>query len=294
MSEEMAALIAKRFIQRRDVKARQSGDGSYHPVTNCPGGSCTHENDSRLPFRMSDIMSHLNREQTFGHYLVDQEDKCKLFAFDIDLEKNIDPTPRDPEGFTGVWCELPDISLIPDEITDERWQELVKYHGFDARESWADRAHPSRAWVKMQLRVIAEKLSSTIKQEFDLPVACAYSGSKGLHVYGFTGSVPAHEAREAAELVLNLIGEFQAHRGASFFKTIDQTPLRGFPNLSIEVFPKQVTLDGKDLGNLMRLPLGRNMKTKDPTFFLDQRAPLGQIAPHPDPISLLKNGNPWS
>ncbi len=294
MSDEMAILIAKKFIQRRDVKAKQMGNGGYFPVTNCPGGDCTHEDDVRLPFTMADINDHLNKQKTFGHYLLDMEDKCKLFAFDVDLEQNRPPTPGEPEGFTGTWCELPDINSLSDDATDNDYQAAVKYHSFDAREAWLDRGNPGRGWLKYQLRVMAEKLSRTIKEEFDLPVACAYSGSKGIHVYGFTGTVPAREAREAAELVLNLLGEFELYRGSNFFRTIDQTPLKGFPNLSIEVFPKQVTLDGKDLGNLMRLPLGRNMKTQDPTFFLDQRAPMGQLVPHPDPVSLLENGSPWS
>lgn len=282
MSDKMAELLAKKFIQRRDVKARQGSNGAYYPVTDCQGGNCTHENDVRLPFKMSDLHSHLNKQQSFGHYLVDHDDKTKLFAFDVDLEQE------------GTWVELPDVANLENWYTDAEYDAAIKYHQFNPREAWLDRSHPSRSWLKFQLRLMAEKLSRTIKEEFDLPVACAYSGSKGIHVYGFTGSVPAQEAREAAELVLSLVGGFELYRGKNFYRTTDQTPLRGFPNLSIEVFPKQTTLDGKDLGNLMRLPLGRNMKTTDPTFFLDQTAPLGQLAPHKDPEALLENGNPWA
>ena len=181
-----------------------------------------------------------------------------------------------------------------DNITDAEWEALVKVHEFDARESWTNRDQASRAWTRTQLRMMAEKLSRTIYENFDIPVACAYSGSKGVHVYGFTGVLPAHKAREAAEMTLELAGGFVAVRGNSFFKTVDQSPLRGFPNLSIEVFPKQSSLEGKDLGNLMRLPLGRNRKTSDPTFFIDQKAPMSQLAPHADPVALLKSGNPWA
>lgn len=274
MSDEMATLIAKKFIQRRDVKAQQSFNGDYHPVVD--------SGNNRIPFQMSDLRNHLNRELTFGHYLIDQEDKCKLFAFDIDLEQ------------AGYWCQIPTADQMDENTTEEQFQSMLMAHAFNPRESWRERNHPSRDWTKYQLRMLVEKLSKTIKQEFDLPVASAYSGSKGAHVYAFTGVVDAKEAREAAELTLSLAGDFELHRGKNFFRTVDQTPLRGFPNMSIEIFPKQSSLEGKDLGNLMRLPLGKNQKTNDPTFFIDQRAPMGHLVPHPDPIALLKSGNPWA
>lgn len=282
----MATLIAKKFIQRRDAKAIQYSHGGYTPVVD--------DNDRRLPWMMEDLHAHLNRERTYGHYMIDADNKCKLFAFDIDLEKNSPPTPRRPNGFTGQWCELPNVSTLPDDITNEQYEALVKVHEFDAREAWLDRAHPSRSWTKMQLRMLAERISRTVAEEFDLPVATAYSGAKGLHVYAFTGTVDAAEAREAAELTLQLVGGIELSSGTNFFRSTDQSPLRGYPNMSIEMFPKQANLDGKDLGNLMRLPLGRNQKTMDPTFFVDQRAPLNQLVPHPDPVALLNSGRPWA
>lgn len=289
MSDTMAELIAKKFIQRRDVKASQSASGAYYPVTN--GDK---DNPLRLPFTMSDLRAHLAREKTFGHYLLDTEDKCKLFAFDIDLNENRPANPAEPNGFIGQWCEIPTVDQLPDGITEEQYQAMIQVHEFDAREAWGIRSHPSRTWTKTQLRMLVEKLSSTIKEEFDLPVVSAYSGGKGVHVYGFTGPVPAVEARQCAELVLQLAGGFELKRGKNFFQTIDQSPVTGFPNISIEIFPKQTSISDKDLGNLMRLPLGRNMKSNDPTFFIDQRLPLSQIAPHPDPIALLESGNPWA
>jgi hypothetical protein len=59
------------------------------------------------------------------------------------------------------------------------------------------------------------------------------------------------------------------------------------------VFPKQDSLAGKDLGNLMRLPLGRNLKNpKDPTFFIDMTTPMGVMSPI-DPVYALTTETPW-
>lgn len=275
MTEELAALFAKRFIQRRDVKARQMSNGDYMPVT-------SQGTPHRLPWQMSDLRDHLEGRQTYGHYLLDQDDVCRVFAFDIDLETN------------GAWCDYP-------RLTEEQWAALpadtefpvAQQFPYNPRETWRDRAHPSRAWTKFKMRSLAEKLSRTISIELELQTAVAYSGFKGLHVYGFTGPVPAAQAREAADLTLALAGGFVPAKGKNFFKSADEDPETGYPGLLVEVFPKQTSLNGKDLGNLMRLPLGRNLKSPDPTFFVDQRAPLGSLVPHPDPVELLKTGRPW-
>lgn len=289
MSDDMATLIAKKFIQRRTAKAQQKYNGDYTPVAQWNQDGSRGQLD---PWKMIDLQAHLEGKATYGHYLIDEADTCKLFAFDIDLEQNRPPKGDDP-GFTGSWCELPDLSADEYDISDEDWNKRLKVHECNPREAWLDRAHPGRPWLKYQLRVIAEKLSRTVAQEFELPVVSAYSGSKGVHVYAFTGPISANEAREAAETTLALAGGFELFRGKNFFRTVDQHPFTGFPNLSIEVFPKQGSLEGKDLGNLMRLPLGRNLKSQDPTFFIDQRAPLAQLVPHPDPLTLLETGRPW-
>lgn len=274
MTDDLAALFAKRFIERRDVKAVQTPSGIYMPVTD-------HNTGARLPWQMSDLRDHLSGRTTYGHYLLGEGDTCRLFALDIDLEKS------------GEWLNYPRPTPEQWQNIPDDWDPVPTQHAYNPRESWRDRAHPSRDWTKFKMRSLAERLSSVIQGELGLPTAVAYSGYKGLHVYGFTGSVPASQAHEAAELTLALAGGFKAYRGKHFFKSIDQSPQRGYPGLSVEMFPKQSSLDGKDLGNLMRLPLGRNQKSNDPTFFVDQRAPLGTLVPHPDPVSLLQSGRPW-
>ncbi len=135
-------------------------------------------------------------------------------------------------------------------------------------------------------------IARAVVSELQLPCAVAYSGGKGVHVYAFTGLISAAEAREGAQIVLDSIGNFHASRGTNFYKWNDEDPVAGYPNLSIEVFPKQDTLSGKDLGNLMRLPLGRNLKSSDPTFFLDMRSPMAEMRPV-DPIWALTALDPW-
>jgi hypothetical protein len=146
--------------------------------------------------------------------------------------------------------------------------------------------------MKLQFKTMAHMLAKSITEELGLRCAVAYSGGKGVHVYGFTGTVLASEARLAAQIVLDDLGCFKLTKGVNFYKHTDEDPFTGFPNLSIEVFPKQNTLDGKDLGNLMRLPLGRNLKSTDPTFFIDMTTALGDMTPV-DPIWALTTDSPW-
>lgn len=268
MSKAIEDLIATRFIARKDVKAIQFNNGSWSPHRERdPEGRLT---GPYIPWSRDALALHLAGKQTFGHYLLDTDDKVKLFAFDIDLEKN-DPTT----GFVGHWVD-----------TDGA------IHEFDAREAWHDRSHPSRDWVKYQLKVVTHRLMAAITETLELPCAAAYSGGKGVHVYAFTGLISAADAREGAAIVLDAVGGWAPHRGDNFFQSVDRDPVSGFPNLSIEVFPKQSTLKDKDLGNLMRLPLGRNLKSSDPTFFIDMTSPLGVMAPL-DPEYALTTPSPW-
>lgn len=267
---DIATLLAQRYIARRDVKAIQHDDGSWSPHTQ--GGK---RDDPRLKWTMKDLNAHLAGEQTFGHYLIGNDDQCKLFAFDIDIEKNTPPRSGHP-GFTGTYIN--------------EAGEVVEY---DAREAWQDRRHPSREQMKIHLMLTAYALMTIIHDEYELPVAAAYSGGKGVHVYGFTGLAPAADVREIASDVLRIAGEFEPTRGDNFYRTIDQSQRNMLRNLTIEVFPKQDSLEGKDLGNLMRLPLGKNLKNpKDPTFFIDMDKGLDQMTPLDPEVALTGTWQP--
>ena len=277
-SKPMALLLAKKFVQRKDVKAYQVEDGGYRP--------------DRTPWKVRDLRDHVEGKKTYGHYLCDQESLVKLFVFDIDFEK------------TGTWIERPDLSDVPlDADLEAVLAANTKVHQATPRADWLDRRHPGRAWYKLQLRTMVEMLSQVVHRELGMACASAYSGNKGAHVYGFFDQpVPASEARAAALVALEIAGstfnpayEFAPTRGSNFYKYTDPSPETGFENLSIELFPKQSSMDDKDLGNLCRLPGGVNKKNpKDQAFFIDQREAHTVIKPHPDPIKLLTEGNPWS
>ena len=248
MSDDIATLLAKKFIARQDVKAVQRSDGAWNPHT-----TDGRKDSPRKKWTMGDLRAHVAGEQTFGHYMLSTDSKCKLMAFDIDLEKN---NPANDPEFVGTWVD-----------------DAGQLHAFDAREAWLDRRHPARSYLKIQLMTMAHALASTIRTELDIPVAAAYSGGKGVHVYGFTGPIDAADVREGARIVLELFErDLEPTRGENFYRTTNRNEdlFDGLRNLTIEVFPKQDTLDGKDLGNLMRLPLGKNLKNpNDPTFFID-------------------------
>lgn len=300
MSKELARLFAKKFIQRPGVKAvqldRNGGglsQGDWFPDTRID--ATKRPNSPHLPagFSMPHLLAHIAGERTYGHYLLDQDSNCKLFAFDIDLEKS------------GSYVQLPDWKKYdadgqpqPEDLwfRENTVTEVVDGKGQTLREIWADRrrsAAPARNWFKYQMKHLSHMIASKVV-ELDIPCAVAYSGSKGMHVYGFTGTLPATEVREAAMLVLDMLDEFEPMRGKNFFRHKNDDPFHGFQNFSIEVFPKQGSLDGKTLGNLMRLPLGTNWKNpKDPTFFVDMTTPLAELKPHSDPVKLLEGGNPF-
>lgn len=259
MSREVADLIASRFIARPDVKAVQHGNGSWSPHT-----TTGKRDGERIPWKREHLVAHLEGRATFGHYLLSSDSDCKLFAFDVDLDK------ADPEK--NIW---------------QAWEdETGTLHSMDAREAWLDRAHPGRPYMKCQFKEIAHKLLRGIYENLGVPCAAAYSGGKGIHVYGFTGKLPAADVREGALIVLEAVGGFVPLKGENFFKHPN------YQNMTIEVFPKQSSLDGKDLGNLMRMPLGRNLKTSDPTFFIDMTTEMATMAPL-DPVWALTAPNPW-
>jgi hypothetical protein len=274
LSDTLANLFAKKFIARPDAKAIQVSDGSWrlHTVDGKP-------KSARLPWTRPDILAHIAGQRSFGHYLLNGDNTCKLFAFDIDLEK------FDPDKEDRGWLPVEPLGTPMDP-----WQTY--YEVLDLRSAWLERAHPGRTYMKYQFKVMAQMLMKAIHEQLAIPCAATYSGGKGVHVYGFTGPIPAADAREGIQIVLDSLGCFQAVRGENFYKHVEKDPALGFPNLSIETFPKQGSLEGKDLGNLMRLPLGRNLKSQDPTFFIDMTTPIAEMRPV-DPEWALTTDNPW-
>lgn len=246
-----------------------------------------------LGFHISSVEAHLNGTATYGHYMLDQGDQCRLFAFDIDLEKSKYSPDDIIVEHGGSFVVIPDMEWAVNK-TEAEIAEQTLVVDCDPRLIWADRtAVAGRAWYKYQMSMLARKFAKVITKDLGIECAAAYSGNKGIHVYGFTGPMPAVEVRAAADYTLAVMDEWEPFRGKNFFKHKLQSPELGYPSFSVEVFPKQNSLEGKDLGNLMRLPLGKNLKSSDPTFFLDLTAPVAQLVPHRDPVSLLESGNPY-
>lgn len=278
---QIANLLAKRFIARKDVKAVQrvlvNGDCIYTP--HCRGKA---EDRDYIGWDRDALLAHMDGRASYGHYLLNEDNQCKLFAFDIDLEKT------DPKREWVGWYPVD----FPNTVSEDDPWSCQK---FNPREAWKDRGHPSRAWQKTQLRSLAGRLAAAIHNELEIPVAAYYSGNKGVHVYGFTGLMDAAHVREGARLVLESMNCWELLRGNNFYAHTDRDPVTGYPNVSIEIFPKQDTMTDKSgLGNLMRVPLGKNLKNpKDPTFFLDLRSPLGELRPV-DAEWALSTTSQWS
>lgn len=285
MSKELAKIIALKFIQRRDVKAVQFKNGSWSPDSEVKFG------DHGSGWRLSDVQKHLDKEAVYGHYLLDADSHARVFVFDIDLTDRKDESGKP----LGSYVDMPGLTGSIAGMSNEEFDASIQIHeGINARELWQARKNAkARAWYKLKMMELAHKFTSACV-ELGVPTAAAYSGSKGIHVYGFTGNMPASEVREGALLAMDIVGEFEPSKGKNFYRHVNQDPLHGYPNFELEVFPKQSNLEGKSLGNLVRLPLGMNYKSpKDPTFFLDLKAPMGQFRPHPRPIELLQSGNPY-
>lgn len=255
MPESIENLLAKRFIARTDVKAIQQANGAYHP--------------DRTKWTRDDLTAHVAGIQTFGHYQLSPEGMCKFMCFDIDWLK---PKPD---------ADPPVIFHYEDQVGISR--------EFNPREAWLDPQHPHRQDMIIKMRCLSEYLAMKISRDLAIGVAIVQSGGKGLHVYGFMDEpTPAAIVREAAHDVLRDNGHFEAVKGENFWRPSGE----GYVGIEIEVFPKQDSLDGKDLGNLLRLPLGVNRKTGKKSFFVDVNRGYNELYPA-DPVEALETLNPW-
>ena len=250
--EDLAQFIVERFIARYDVMAEQAlghqwhKDGAYYPI--------------KRPFTMQEVLDHLNGRSRRGHYLLNEDDRCKLFAFDLDFDKG------EHEFY----------------VNGGAWNGSGEKVTFDPGAALRNHDDPNRPIAIKTLRGMAEGLAAIAQRMYSeiTQTVIGYSGSKGLHVYClFGGLVSAEVAKRFAQgaLVSPSFGEalFHAVRGDNFWQHRDQ---QLFPGINVETFPKQTSVKG-EYGNLMRLPYGRHAKSGQFGFFIDRSAPLDQLVP---------------
>lgn len=277
---QLSDLFAQLFIAHPGRKAQQLDNGAYVPVRD--------KDKADIGWSRDDLEAHLDSSRTYGHYMLSPASEAKLFVLDIDLVSE-DRGEAQHEHYYEV---RPDLALGPSEIPElEKWydENLVR-RVCNPRQVWQDKSpQEARPWMKLQFRAIAEMFTGFIYDSLGIHTVSAYSGNKGIHVYGFTGLMPAADIRLIAKSVMEMPGIFELSNGQNFWK--DTTG--EFPNFEIEVFPKQDEIEENKYGNLVRLPLGKNRKSDDPCFFLDQKAPISEFVPHSDPIALLSGGNPF-
>lgn len=276
MTQVLQDLIIGRFISRPDVFAWQSNDGRWAPSRQEQKG-IPYEQWPLIPWSREYLQAHLDETMTLGHYMLGTDSTVKLVAFDIDLDESGHcPSRYDDDG-------------VPQD-----------YVNTNLREAWHDRSNPHRTWMKSRLRHLSHSLAACVFTELEIPVAVAYSGNKGVHVYGFFDEpLPASDARLAGELAMKALNQtqsfaFELIRGSFLWKDANPDVENSFSNMTIEIFPKQDEIAEGSFGNLMALPLGRNQKNlEDPKFFVDMRAPMNELVPC-DPTWALTTRNPWS
>jgi hypothetical protein len=196
-------------------------------------------NSAWAPWTMIDFKTHLSGQRSYGHYMLDENNNTKLFAYDLDIMQ-----PTQANGFT--W-RTPEGEL------------------YNPREVWVtqDTEHPMYLRLRRQLRTMAQALCTALNEMFgdDVRVAVCDTGGKGLHVYGFYGLMPASVARQVSVGMLEEIGGFTPRRGDNFFFYDNPENPDALDCIEVEVFPKQDELTDGGLGNLMALPCGKNVKT---------------------------------
>lgn len=266
---QLAKIFASKMIARPDVKAVQLNNGEYRPV--------------HSKFTLPDLIGHIQGRATYGHYLVNEADQCKMFCFDIDLRK---------------------VGMLP--VSAAGTGQSFFFQDQPLREYWGSRKPGAgRDFLKLRMKMLANQLASAINKELEIPTAVAYSGSKGVHVYGFTGKTSATLARKGAAIVLEALaysstGHWEIERGNNFYKYVSANraddPDTNYSQFGLEVFPKQDSVEGKEkgLGNLLRLPTGVNLHSpkRDRAFFLDLRTALNDFSPR-DAVEALTTSNQW-
>jgi len=241
MVREGASLLGQLFISRRDAKA------IYRPDHK----NVWHWTSVPEKYTMGDFAEHLTGQHCLGTYLLAPDSTVSFLAFDLDLAKH------------SKYWKCYDIEQI---LALEEQQ-----YGFDLDVAEGDlesslhvpTAEPHR-WARIVLLETVRLIERAVKKQWGMNSLTVITGG-GAHVLvPFAEPQLAADARNAGIGLLKEIGARK--RNDMFFD------FGGLNELTIEVFPKQDTLDGKSLGNLIRLPFGWHHEAGIRTYSIDPEA----------------------
>lgn len=173
-----------------------------------------------------------------------------------------------PEPFTLKVAEAHIVGDFTVGIYPVRLDNTVNFLAFDfdlAKFAVRKAIGSQSAWQKLMERLhrIAVRLVD-LAAAHELPVYLEDSGFKGRHAWIFLETpVPAGVAKKAGELLVKQLGPLPVE-------------------VTVEVFPKQTSVRGGGLGNLIKLPLGYHRRTGRRALFLQ---PGGE--PYPRQLELL-------
>lgn len=121
--------------------------------------------------------------------------------------------------------------------------------------------------IKRERDYVFSRMDEMCRERINFTPLCEFSGGKGYHFwFFFEGPVPADQARKLITPIAAALA-------------------RDCQCFNLEVFPKQDRLQGKGLGNLVKLPLGIHRVSGKPSYFVgsprnDPMTNLGRIRNH--------------
>jgi hypothetical protein len=244
---EAASLMGKLFVHRRDRKAvfRPDHKGVWHWTA------------LEEPFKMGDFREHLTGEHCLGTYLLNDDSTVKFLAFDLDLAKE------------AKYLEIYDVDVI-EKMTNEgvdwdRYGTDLGVHVGNLEAALHDVSNPAHRWARTTLLNAIRNVNRAIQTKLQLPAMTVITGG-GAHVFvPFPEPMPAIDARSAGiEVVTDLPSVVKVN--GQFFN------YGAMSEMTIEVFPKQDSMDGKTFGNLIRLPFGWHHEAATRTYTIDPDA----------------------
>jgi hypothetical protein len=243
LAREAASLLGKLLINRRDRKAffRPDHQGNWHWTA------------VESPFKMDDFVKHLTGSVALGTYMLNTDSTVKFMAIDLDLNKQ------------AKYLKIHPIDEIL-ELEKQGYDWNLDLAEGNLEAALHQPSDPAHHWARIVLMGAVYAVNKAIRESLELPTLCVITGG-GAHVIApLPEPMPASDARSAGiEIVASLPSARQ--RNDIFFD------YGAHNELSIEVFPKQDTLEDKPFGNLIRLPFGWHYEAGIRTYAIDPDRP---------------------